>query len=832
MAISAPVVLGTPSRANASGTTRTYGGVSPTAGRVLTVVAFVRKTATGAPAPDLSVAISGSATWSWVRQQVSNALNNRHTLAVFEAVAPASPGTNLTVTLTSTEAFNRVGMVVFEEAGASAGFAKVVTGNSSSTTPSLNLSGAPAASSYKIAVIAATSDSDGVAPGGSGGFTELADPADSGVDTSLQVQYRTGVTTTLCDWQGAGNASNLMIAWEAVEATSGSKVAEAKVSVGDTSYTAQSAALTAGRRHVLVVRRDQTANLIGLAVDGGTEVTTSTSGTHNAQSDTRFMGTRLVDGAPQNDAATASILYAAQYSTILTGAALTAALAVAAKVLEPAWTSPAAGAVTAKKTGTTNIDLTSYVQDRSGWGWQVGSVSAVGATAAIGTDTHTIDISSVTAAVAATVAVTLRIDNLMPSAVRASIAVGLSVTVAPDVVVGDPGWEGPKSKLAWYSGSHSDNAALEGLRKNAGSGKTRELDMVEHFGAYGSFDRYGASGAEWASTSFHTWLVGKACPSMNIAIRVFSAGPNETMPATSLAGRIRATWPAKGTLAANAWVSPRIPVGYSASITNAATQRAQAMDVWQHAADGHFDHLWDAGLRAMRQNYVVVYGLTDRRVVLRPFWESNGPFVYGTNHAIYAPSMACSSNAADAMIIKAATKRFCGVARDAWPDVLLHFCPLTGGQTAVAITEYFDPDDWDIIGPDYYDTTSIEIGPPYNNGSWDDRWNWQAARTRVGGSPFGIDTWANYVRTTGKKFGIGEWGVWATVPIGSANPNKGGGDNPTFIRKMFELFEANADIMAYEVYFNSQSAGHRLAASGSGWPNASAAYKAKYATLV
>ena len=66
------------------------------------------------------------------------------------------------------------------------------------------------------------------------------------------------------------------------------------------------------------------------------------------------------------------------------------------------------------------------------------------------------------------------------------------------------------------------------------------------------------------------------------------------------------------------------------------------MDVWQHAADGHFDHLWDAGLRGMRQGYIVRYGLQDRRVVLRPFWESNGDWVYGANHAIYSASICCA----------------------------------------------------------------------------------------------------------------------------------------------------------------------------------------------
>ena len=91
------------------------------------------------------------------------------------------------------------------------------------------------------------------------------------------------------------------------------------------------------------------------------------------------------------------------------------------------------------------------------------------------------------------------------------------------------------------------------------------------------------------------------------------------------------------------------------------------MDVWQHAADGHsFSTVDGRRSQGMRRNYVVAYGLTSRRVVLRPFWETNGAFTYGINHAILAGSMACSSNSADAAIIKAATKRFCGVARDAW----------------------------------------------------------------------------------------------------------------------------------------------------------------------
>jgi hypothetical protein len=397
----------------------------------------------------------------------------------------------------------------------------------------------------------------------------------------------------------------------------------------------------------------------------------------------------------------------------------------------------------------------------------------------------------------------------------------LSITVTQAV----PLWAGAKSQLPWHSGGYSDLGGLEGLRLNASSGLTRELDMVEWFAQHGSFNSWGASGTALAATgAFHTWLTGsRACPAMNLAIRVFSASSEA---AAAVASRIPASWPAKGALAASAWVSPRLPVGYQPSGLTAAQQRAQAMDVWQHAADGHFDHLWGPGLRAMRQNYIVQHGLEGRRVVLRPFWESNGAFVYGVNHPLFAHSLACAQTPGDAAIVRAAMRRFAEVAREAWPGCYLHFCPLRGGQTgSLPITDFIDPAVWDVIGPDYYDL-GLQKGPPYANGSFEDRWAQQANETGPGGGPKGIARWASYVRGTGKRLGIGEWGLWK---LGDAN--HGGGDNPTFIRKMFETFQANADIMAYEVYFNSQSAGHRLAATGSDYPEASAAYRQMWATL-
>ena len=395
----------------------------------------------------------------------------------------------------------------------------------------------------------------------------------------------------------------------------------------------------------------------------------------------------------------------------------------------------------------------------------------------------------------------------------------ISITVAAAV---SP-WLGAKSLLTWHSGGFSDLGGLEALRLNAATTRTRELDMAQIFSDHGSWDRLAASAASWATGSFHTWMTSRGCPAMNVAIRVFSASSQAT---SAVQSSIPSSWPTRGNLPASAWVSPRLPVGYQASGLTDAQKRAQAMDVWQHAADGHFDHLWDAGLKAMRQNYLVRYDLTGRTVILRPFWENNGTFVYGINHAIYGASLCCASTAADAAIVKAAMRRFCDVARTAWPGAMLHYCPLPGGATgSIPITDFIEPEVWDILGPDYYDL-GLQKGPSYGDGTFEDRWTQQTNATGPGGGPKGIGRWVSYVRGTGRRFGIGEWGVW---PLGDSN--FGGGDNPTFIRRMFQLFEANADIMAYEVYFNSASAGHRLAASGSDYPNASAAYREMWATL-
>jgi hypothetical protein len=63
----------------------------------------------------------------------------------------------------------------------------------------------------------------------------------------------------------------------------------------------------------------------------------------------------------------------------------------------------------------------------------------------------------------------------------------------------------------------------------------------------------------------------------------------------------------------------------------------------------------------------------------------------------------------------------------------------------------------------------------------------------------GLCTAIEFARAHHKQVGIAEWGVVGCGP----DP---GGDNPFFVQKMFETFAANADVMAYEAYFEDGGA--------------------------
>jgi hypothetical protein len=79
-----------------------------------------------------------------------------------------------------------------------------------------------------------------------------------------------------------------------------------------------------------------------------------------------------------------------------------------------------------------------------------------------------------------------------------------------------------------------------------------------------------------------------------------------------------------------------------------------------------------------------------------------------------------------------------------------------------------------------------------------------------------------FTREHGKRVGIAEWGVASC----GEDP---GGDNPFFIQKMFETFAANADVMAYEAYFEGEDGDVcSTIANGGKNPKAADEYKQLY----
>lgn len=89
-------------------------------------------------------------------------------------------------------------------------------------------------------------------------------------------------------------------------------------------------------------------------------------------------------------------------------------------------------------------------------------------------------------------------------------------------------------------------------------------------------------------------------------------------------------------------------------------------------------------------------------------------------------------------------------------------------------------------------------------------------------APLGLCTLIKFVREHKKRFAVGEWGV-------SSCGANAGGDNPFFVEKMVQTFRENADVLAYEAYFDDPS--EEVCSSifdGGVAPNASATYRRLY----
>jgi hypothetical protein len=118
-------------------------------------------------------------------------------------------------------------------------------------------------------------------------------------------------------------------------------------------------------------------------------------------------------------------------------------------------------------------------------------------------------------------------------------------------------------------------------------------------------------------------------------------------------------------------------------------------------------------------------------------------------------------------------------------------------------------------GDDYVDYVGIEAfdmyPPATDEATWDEKCNGLT----------GLCSVIDFARVHGKKAGIAEWGVAAC----GGDP---GGDNPFFVRKMFEKFAENSDVMGYEAYFEDGGAEVCSSISDDKSPKAAAKYKALY----
>ncbi len=101
-----------------------------------------------------------------------------------------------------------------------------------------------------------------------------------------------------------------------------------------------------------------------------------------------------------------------------------------------------------------------------------------------------------------------------------------------------------------------------------------------------------------------------------------------------------------------------------------------------------------------------------------------------------------------------------------------------------ALTRLYPGDDvTDIIGCVHFDAYGVRAVSPQE-------WN-EALRLRTG---VGLADVADFARQRKKQLAVPNWGL--------SNERDGGGDNPAFMTRMHEFFTMNADILAFESYYD------------------------------
>lgn len=210
---------------------------------------------------------------------------------------------------------------------------------------------------------------------------------------------------------------------------------------------------------------------------------------------------------------------------------------------------------------------------------------------------------------------------------------------------------------------------------------------------------------------------------------------------------------------------------------------------------------YDAEIRALAVKMQAA-GWNTNRTVIRLGWENNGNwYQWGQDRG--------GSDAFKAAFRRYVTQsRAAGLTNVKW-DWNLNKGPQGYNANVSWATGYPGDDVVDVIGLDAYDSWK----PSFTDADWN--------ANMLNRNP-GLQEVANFARERNKQMSLDEWGV--------VHDPSGGGDNPFYVRKMFEFLKANADILAWESTYDDDGApatlNHKLSDGGN--PKAAAQYRLPY----
>lgn len=242
----------------------------------------------------------------------------------------------------------------------------------------------------------------------------------------------------------------------------------------------------------------------------------------------------------------------------------------------------------------------------------------------------------------------------------------------------------------------------------------------------------------------------------------------------------------------DSWWLSTAPPGFSGTISVGVPLWPADGDL-ATAARGGYDQQWKDLAKLIASKYPDAY--------VRIGWEFNIPG-WGWE--------ATPENVAD---WKAAWRAAAQSMKSVAPNLKTDWNPNGGpGETIKPATLAYPGDDVvDVVGVDAYDWD-----PPITSEE-----SWQQHLTEDGG----LQGWADFARSRGKKLSFPEWGV-----VTKRGKNSGG-DNPEYIKRMTEFFANNADIMAYDSYFEEPEGDYLDSSLAKNAPRAGAQYRALTETI-